>query len=178
MSFREFLKGLDFDTETIDTIMAEYGKNFAGLKEQNENLKTENKDLKNQVEENKKIDIEAIKTEQFNLGKEEGSKEVETFKKSIALEKALANSKAKDVKLLQKMIDSEKLEYEEKDGDYSVKGLDDQLKSIKSSHSYLFEEEKKPTNNGLNLGGEHNNTPPTSNVTTLAGALHEKYDKN
>lgn len=31
---REFLKGLDLDKETIDTIMAEYGKNLQGLKEQ------------------------------------------------------------------------------------------------------------------------------------------------
>ena len=31
---REFLKGLDLDKETIDTIMAEYGKNVQGLKEQ------------------------------------------------------------------------------------------------------------------------------------------------
>ena len=35
---REFLKGLDLDKETIDTIMAEYGKNIQGLKEEKEYL--------------------------------------------------------------------------------------------------------------------------------------------
>lgn len=35
---REFLKGLDLDKETIDTIMAEYGKNVQGLKEEKESL--------------------------------------------------------------------------------------------------------------------------------------------
>lgn len=35
---RDFLKGLDLDKETIDSIMAEYGKNLQGLKETNEDL--------------------------------------------------------------------------------------------------------------------------------------------
>lgn len=173
---REFLKGLDLDTETIDTIMAEYGKNFTGLKEQNEALRTENKQLKDKVEENKKIDIEAIKKQEYEKGKNEGSKEVETFKKSIALEKELEKTKVKDAKLLQKLIDNEKINYEEKNGNYEIKGLDEQIKSIKESHSYLFESEEN-NNNTFNLGGEHKGTPPENKPTTLAGALHEKYDK-
>ena len=36
---REFLKGLDLDNETIDTIMAEHGKYITGLKEKNEEYK-------------------------------------------------------------------------------------------------------------------------------------------
>ena len=35
---REFLKGLDLDKETVDSIMAEYGKNVQGLKEEKESL--------------------------------------------------------------------------------------------------------------------------------------------
>lgn len=35
---REFLKGLDFDKETIDSIMAEHGKTIQGLKEEKESL--------------------------------------------------------------------------------------------------------------------------------------------
>ena len=38
---REFLKGLDLDKETIDSIMAEHGKHLTGLKEQVESFKTE-----------------------------------------------------------------------------------------------------------------------------------------
>ena len=63
---REFLKGLDLDAETINTIMAEYGKNFTELKEERDKLKDENKSLKSEVEESKKVDIEAIKKEQFD----------------------------------------------------------------------------------------------------------------
>lgn len=174
---REFLKGLDLDNETVDTIMAEYGKNMQGLKEQNETLRGENKTLKEEAEANKKIDIEAIKKEEFEKGKTEGSKEVETFKKSIALERALAETKAKDVKLLEKMIDNEKINYQEKDGDFTISGLDDQIKNIKETHSYLFEQEQD-NSASLNLGGEHTSSAGKNEATTLASALHQKYDKN
>lgn len=174
---REFLKGLDLDAETINTIMAEYGKNFTELKEERDKLKDENKSLKSEVEESKKVDIEAIKKEQFDLGKEEGTKEVETFKKSIALKEALKSAKAKDIDLLSKMIDSEKINYEEKDGKYEITGLDDQITEIKKSHDYLFEAEKvqEPTQR-VNVGDGHTTTP-TNQPSTLAGALHDKYGK-
>lgn len=48
---REFLKGLDFDAETIDTIMAEHGKYLTGLKEQVENYKQEIEGYKTQINE-------------------------------------------------------------------------------------------------------------------------------
>ena len=174
---REFLKGLDLDAETINTIMAEYGKNFTELKEERDKLKDENKSLKSEVEESKKVDIEAIKKEQFDLGKEEGTKELETFKKSIALKDALKSTKAKDVNLLSKLIDNEKINYEEKDGRFEITGLDDQITEIKKSHDYLFEVEKaqEPTQR-VNVGDGHTTTP-TNQPSTLAGALHDKYGK-
>ena len=46
---REFLKGLDLDKETIDTIMAEYGKNVQGLKEQIEDYKTKVGDYETKI---------------------------------------------------------------------------------------------------------------------------------
>ncbi len=46
---REFLIGLDLDNETIDTIMVEYGKNVQGLKEKNEELTTQNKELNDKL---------------------------------------------------------------------------------------------------------------------------------
>ena len=134
--------------------------------------------LNDKIKELESTDVEALKKEEYEKGVADGSKELENFKKNMALEKALANSKAKDVKLLQKMIDNDKINYEEKDGNFTVIGLDDQLKSIKESHSYLFEEDKKndkqPT---IDLGGVHTETTPSNNASTLLGALHEKYDK-
>lgn len=59
----EFLKGLDLDKETIDTIMAEYGKRINGLKEENENLKNQKKDADNKIKSFEDMDIDSIKKE-------------------------------------------------------------------------------------------------------------------
>lgn len=48
---REFLRGLELDSETIDTIMAEVGKKHQGLKEQVEEYKTKCSEYENQVKE-------------------------------------------------------------------------------------------------------------------------------
>ena len=69
---RDFLKGLDLDKETIDIIMAEYGKNVQGLKEQIEEYKgykTENENLSKQLEEKEKSmkSFEDVSNENKNL---------------------------------------------------------------------------------------------------------------
>jgi len=73
---REFLKGLDLDKETIDTIMAEYGKNVTGYKEQIEDYKKQISDFEGQVKDlNAKItdneqslkDLETLTNENKDL---------------------------------------------------------------------------------------------------------------
>lgn len=190
---RKFLDGLFVgveidDTkkkEIIDSIMSENGKQIEAHKTEVATIKNDLKVQENLVEElNKKIkesselDIEALKQEQFDLGKAEGKKEVETFKKNIALEKALGTFKAKDIKLLSKLIDNEKIKYEEKDGDYNISGLEEQVKEIKKSHEYLFEEEKEPKQPQPRINtGEQHQANPTNEPTTLVGALREKFGK-
>ena len=58
---REFLKGLELDKETIDTIMAEYGKNITQYKEEVEDYKGQIDGYKNQVE-GFKTEIDGYKT--------------------------------------------------------------------------------------------------------------------
>lgn len=182
----EQFKGLELEDDKkksiIDAIMKVNGDDINAEKVKTENAQNELKVKEGVIEElNKKIkefdsvDLEKIKKEQFELGKEEGSKEFENFKKTSALKSALSEYKAKDVELLQKMLDNEKLEFEEKDGKYNIKGLEDQVKDIKKSHEYLFEVEdaNKKT---VDLGGQHQGTVDTS-PKTLVGALREKYNK-
>lgn len=57
----EFLKGLDLDKETIDTIMAEHGKRINGIKEENESLKTQLKDANDKIKSFEDMDIDSIK---------------------------------------------------------------------------------------------------------------------
>lgn len=58
---REFLEGLELDKETIDTIMAEYGKTTQGLREEKENLKTQIENANKEIQSYKEMDIESIK---------------------------------------------------------------------------------------------------------------------
>lgn len=112
-------------------------------------------DLNVKVKEAEKVDIEAIKKEQYDLGKADGTKEIETFKQNSALEKALNGYQAKDNDVLSKMIDNSKLEFEVKeDGTYEIKGLEEQMKDLKENKPFLFGEEP---NQNINLGGSHNN---------------------
>ena len=58
---REFLEGLELNKETIDTIMAEYGKTTQGLREERDNLKTQVEDASKKIQSYKDMDIDSIK---------------------------------------------------------------------------------------------------------------------
>ena len=58
---REFLKGLELDEETINTIMAEHGKLVTKDKEEITNLKKQVEDANNEIKSYKDMDIEGIK---------------------------------------------------------------------------------------------------------------------
>lgn len=172
--------------QIIDNIMSKNGEDIEKHKVEVATLKNEIKtkegvidNLNEKIKENANIDIEQIKKEQFDLGKVEGSQEVETFKKSIALKEALKNAKAKDTDLLLKLIADDKIKYEEKDGKYEVSGLEEQISEIKKTHEYLFEAEKKEEKppQRINVGEPHTE-PPTNQPTTLVSALKEAYNKN
>ena len=189
---RKFLDGLfagvEIDEtkkkEIIDNIMNKNGEQIETHKTEVATIKNDLKvqenlveELNKKIKENSELDIEALKKEQFDLGKAEGTKEVETFKKNIALEKALGDFKAKDIKLLSKLIDNEKIKYEEKDGNYNISGLQEQVDEIKKTHDYLFEAEKEPkAHPRINTGDPHQGTPKAE-PTTLVDALREKYNK-
>lgn len=168
--------------QIIDNIMSKNGEDIEKHKVEVATLKNEIKtkegvidNLNEKIKENDNIDIEQIKKEQFDLGKAEGNKEVETFKKNDALKKALGDFKAKDIDLLSKLLNSEKITYEEKDGKYEVGGLQDQINEIKKTHEYLFEPEKDPSQR-INAGAGHDD-PSGDKPTTLVGALREAYNK-
>ena len=91
---RKFLEDLGLEKEAIDKIMAEAGRDTTALQVKVDEL-TEQLNVKEQTISNKnakiaeleKVDIEALKKEQFDLGKAEGSKEVENFKRQNAIDK-------------------------------------------------------------------------------------------
>lgn len=58
---REFLKGLELDNETIDTIMAEHGKLVTKDKEKITELTKQVNDANNEIQSYKDMDIDSIK---------------------------------------------------------------------------------------------------------------------
>lgn len=151
---RKFLEDLGLETDAIEKIMAEAGKDVTSLKARVDDL-TEQINVKdttiseknNKIAELEKVDVEAIKNAEYERGKTEGSKEIEVFKKQNALDKALSKYKAKDTSILSKMLDMEKVKYNDKFE--IVEGLEDQINSIKESHGYLFDNDKPlPTFSG------------------------------
>lgn len=141
---RKFLEDLGLEADAIEKIMIESGKDTTALKAKVDDL-TEQLNVKdttiseknNKIAELEKVDVEAMKTAEYERGKIEGSKEIENFKKQNALDKALQSYKAKDANILSKMLDMEKVKYNDK---YEiVEGLEEQINSIKESHDYLFD---------------------------------------
>ena len=144
---RDFLKGLGLEDEVINKIMDEAGKEVTGLKTQIANLQDDIKvkdgviETKNsKIKEFEKIDIEALKKTEYEKGKAEGSAEIEKFKFNTALDNALKGAKVKDSKTISGLLDMEKIKLENE----QIVGLDEQLKTLKESHDYLFDSEKKP----------------------------------
>lgn len=80
---REFLKGLDLDKETIDSIMAEYGKNIQGLKEEKESLTQKVNTYESEIKTLKENSNESEdwKTKFENLDKKIKEQEAEDAKK-------------------------------------------------------------------------------------------------
>lgn len=151
---RKFLEDLGLEKEAIDKIMAEAGRDTTALQVKVDEL-TEQLNVKEQTISNKnakiaeleKVDIEALKKEQFDLGKAEGSKEVENFKRQNAIDKVYDTEfevegkkyKVKDKKGLQGYLDNEKIKYENN----QVSGLVEQFSEIVKTSPYLFETDTK-----------------------------------
>lgn len=93
---REFLKGLDLDKEVIDTIMAEYGKNVQGLKEQIEDYKAKSTEYSDKIKELSEKSEDSAKIQE----------ELETLKKSIADKEAEEKAKKDDEILTNNIINA------------------------------------------------------------------------
>ena len=155
---RDFLKGLDLDKETIDTIMAEYGKNVQGLKEQIEEYKgykTENENLSKQLEEKEKT--------------MKGFEDVSNENKSLKAQLKLNENNIK--KEFSKFVTSEIMSQVDDKNDF-----DTVLKSYKKDNPQYFGDtviKKTQTSPSLNAGGDKPQTTNDIMNNILRGANQE-----
>ncbi len=131
---REFLKELGLADDVIDKIMAEHGKTVNSMKDELEKAK----ELEKQDAEGLQAKIKELQEANERAEKEWQEKlQKQTF--DFALERALVAAKARNPKAVKALLDLENIKL---DGE-KLLGLEDQLKKLKESDSYLFEEEKK-----------------------------------
>lgn len=95
---------------------------------------SENEGLVKEIEELKASNAKSI---------EEYEAKIKANEFNYALDGALNNAKCKNVKALKALLDMDSIKYQ----DNKFEGLDDQLKALKESDSYLFED-VAPSNTG------------------------------
>ncbi|MEC1716616.1 phage scaffolding protein [Schinkia azotoformans] len=178
---KEQLIALGLTEEQADKVIAGFGQMIpkSRLDEKIQEVKDLNNQIKDrdkQLEELKKVDAEGLQQKIDDLQEENKKTKMDYETKlkdtqlTSALKLALA-SKVHDTDLVTGLIDKTKIELGE-DGNIS-KGLDDQIKTLKESKSFLFVSETKP--NGIKgatpPGGDPtnpNNNPPDNFGKKLA----------
>ena len=159
---REFLKQLGIEDKTvIDSIMDENGKDINAEKTKfadYETLKTQLSDANKKIEEFGKLDFDGVKAmaddykAKFEQAQADSKKQLEELQFNHALDSALGGAKAKSIKAVKALLETDKLKLN-KDG--SLTGLSEQLEKIKSENDYLFETENAPSPAPHFLGGSH-----------------------
>lgn len=146
---REELKELGLTDEQIGSIMALHGVTVNELnsrvstaeqqatqyQEQLEKNQNELNDFKANAKGNEDLtkQLEDLQS-RFDEIKTSSEQQIADLKKSSAIDLALTQAGAKNIKAAKALLDSESLELT----DEGLKGLDDQLAALKESDSYLF----------------------------------------
>lgn len=167
---REFLKGLDLDKETIDTIMAEHGKLITEAKEKTQELESKVKDYES------KISDLSSKAETNTKVQEE----LDNLKKSIAENEARAKAKAEDDALTKNItsVFGDKKFVNEYTKNAIISDIKTALKDSNNagkSAKDLFEELTKDKEGIFDNPNKGVSTPPTGDVNT--GLAKENHDR-
>lgn len=189
---REFLEGLGLEKDKIDSIMAEHGKTMESqktkvtdltaslddVKKQLDQRDKDLKDLKKQAEGNEELQKKFTDLEkQYKTDKDAYETKLKETQLSSALKLALSG-KVHDADLVTGLIDKSKIELGE-DGNV-FKGLDEQIKSLQESKSFLFVSTQKPDIKGFIPGGGSNDPDnKTGEIgTDFAKMANEKAPTN
>lgn len=167
---REFLKGLELDKETIDTIMAEHGKLITEAKEKTQELENKVKEYET------KIGELSSKAETNTKVQEE----LDNLKKSIAENEAKAKAKAEDDALTKNItsVFGDKKFVNEYTKNAIISDIKTALKDSNNagkSAKDLFEELTKDKEGIFDNPNKGVSTPPTGDVNT--GLAKENHDR-
>lgn len=167
---REFLKGLELDKETIDTIMAEHGKLITEAKEKTQDLENKVKEYESKIEELSSKAEDNTKVQE----------ELDNLKKSIAENEAKAKAKAEDDALTKNItsVFGDKKFVNEYTKNAIISDIKTALKDSNNagkSAKDLFEELTKDKEGIFDNPNKGVSTPPTGDVNT--GLAKENHDR-
>lgn len=141
----EIVKAMN-DAKVYTTKLENADVRYSKLQEQNKQLKEASNEYQEKLEELQKNNssVEELNkmVEQLQLSNKEleanHKNEMDKLQFDFALDKSLSSAKIKDTKLVRALLDMDSIKYQEG----KINGLESQIEAIKSTHSYLFEEEK------------------------------------
>ncbi|MCY6372457.1 phage scaffolding protein [Clostridium ganghwense] len=148
-------------------------------KQQIKDRDTQLNDLKEKLKDIKDVkelesEIEKLKTENQQTTEKYESK-LKQIEFDTKFEKALTSHKPKNTRALKALLDMEKIKL---DGD-SILGLDDQMKVLKESDAYLFEDEKSDKGGGTGvIGGQDKKDAPTETIGARLAKQKAENQKN
>ncbi|MDQ0269947.1 phage scaffolding protein [Cytobacillus purgationiresistens] len=153
---REFMEGMGLEKEAIDKIMAEHGKTVESHKTKAAGLQSNVDDLTGQLAKRDK-DLKALKKQaegsedlqtqltnlqtKYDTDKKDYEAKIKDAQLSSALKLAL-NGKVHDTDMVIDRIDKAKIKLDESGN--VTEGLDEQIKTLQESKSFLFVPEENP----------------------------------
>lgn len=153
---RDQLKKLGLDDEVIDKVMDLNGKDIQKYKAENEQLTEENTAFKDQIK-NRDKDLKKLQDQvkdnddlskqvkewqdKYKTDTKELNDQIAKVKLNSAVDQVLTTNKVRNNKAIKALLNNDEIKFDESG---KLTGLDDQIKSLRKSDPYLFDEGKTP----------------------------------
>ncbi|MCD5488359.1 phage scaffolding protein [Lactobacillus delbrueckii] len=143
---RKFLTDLGLDSDQVNSIMAQYGKDlqkYEGLEAERDALKKTSSELSSKIEDlkanNANVEDLTKQIEKLKSDNENAAKQLNAQKLEFAVTSTIKEFGAKNAKAVKALLNHDDIRFDSKG---NLTGLEEQLKSLKDSDGYLFAEDK------------------------------------
>ena len=174
---REALEKLGLSKEVIDQVMAMHGETLNATKTdlqtitaQRDNYKKASDEANAKIAEFQKLDVDTIKKQasewesKYKEKETEYTKQITGIKRDYAIEREIAKLKVRNPTTVKKLLEIDKIQF---DGE-KLMGIEEQIKGLKESDPYLFEEVQQQK-----FGGENNLPNSGATLSALDRKMYE-----